>query len=663
MVRFVIISVHKWQTDRPRSGRTLDDAPTWCWVCPPSFCIDPLIDRQHSSRQVKDLEFDLVLPGESTSPLKPRKSGRARQTPQPGLPSQKSPRPTPKQAETPSTNERRDAESNALSESIGDEDILGSDPTASRGKTINSRKRKLDRVGDSEEPTTKRKRRPAQNPRKGGNAAMQKDRTRKPRSTTKAAGRDALAHMGNTSPEDDTASDSQATSRVETVKVRKPGTKIPRKIVDSAAKVGRAPKLQQQPAKLSKKRTGNPEEMDLIKEAEPAVGLVDHEVIDEKESAAGERVPAMAPVKKPRKRKAIGQLLTKRARQPTHASPQNTVSASSNHSTSDLVNELLDSTINSSPKKPIKEPQQARNLVKSSKAMPSTNSQHLALDGPDLAVEGNDLTESTSIVSKPATAVSEQAAKPKSRKKRRSVTQVKKPRKRVAFGKNLQDEVLPRAPEVDAESDHVTIVSNIDTKSMGNHTGRNPLSNITNSIPDPVIARTKTDSTENSTQDPAAVEAKGRPRKNPPTAKNERSKSQTVVTKPDAKPTSAAALPTKPRTTTLNKIAKAPAKSIKKASKSSISVTAGNASTGSLVDDPALDSDDPLSGPSNVRFKKSLKPVDGFAAQVSSERNIQLTPQRKGSENRKRKELEQREIEMLLGSIGKGVRSGRAMAA
>ena len=552
---------------------------------------------------------------------------------------------------------------NALSESIGDEDILGSNSTASRGKKINSRKRKLDRVGDLEEPITRRKRRPAQNRREGGNVALQRDRTRKPKSTTTAASRDTLAHMGDTSPDDGTTNDSQATSRVETVKVRNLGTKNHRKIVDSAAKAGRGPKAHQQPVKLSKERDGNPEEKDLVIEAKPAANLVDHEVTDEQEPAAEEMAPAITPVKKQRKRKPVARRLSKkRARQPTHASPQKTVSSRSNHSTSDLINELLDSTITSSPQKPSKEPEQARNIVKSSKAMPSTNSRRPALNGPDLAVEGSDLTKSTSIVSKPATAEPEQTAEPKPRKRGRSTTQNKKPRKRVAVETNPEDEVRLRASEVNAESNHVTIASNTDTKTMGNHTGRSPLSNITNSIPDPVVARAKPESTGNSTQDPAAVKKKGRPRRNLTTDKNERSKSQPTIAKPDTKATSAAtALPTKPRTT-LNKTAKAPAKPIK-APKSSTSVVTVNASTSALVDDPALDSDDPLSGPSNVRFKKSFKkPADGFA-RVSSSENIQLTPQRKHSENSKRKELEQEEIEMLLSSIGKGVRSGRAMAA
>ena len=460
--------------------------------------------------------------------------------------------------------------------------------------------------------------------------------------------------MGNTSPEDDTADASQATSRTDTVKARKLGTKIPRKIVGSAAKAERAPKLQQQPAKSSKRRTGNSEEKNLITEAEPAENLVDHEVIDEKDPAADESTPAIAPVKKRRKRKSIGRLSTKRVRQTSHVSPQKTGNLMSNHSTSDLVNELLDSTINSSPQKPIKEPQHARNPV-NSKAVPSTNSRPFALDGPDPALEGNDLTKSTSVVSKPATTVSEKPAKSKPRKKRRSITQVTRPRKRAAVEVNPQDEVPPPAAEVDAEPNHVTIASKVDKKPTANQTGRNPLSNITNSIPDPVVARTKTDSLEDSAQDSASVKRKGRPRKNLTADKNERSKSQTIVTNPDTKPRSAAALPTKARTT-LNKT-KVPAKPIK-APKSSTAVTV-NASIGSLVDDPALDSDDPLSGPSNVRFKKTLKPVDRFA-QVASE-NIQLTPQRKGLGNGKRKELEQKEIEMLLGSIRKGVKSGRAM--
>ena len=465
--------------------------------------------------------------------------------------------------------------------------------------------------------------------------------------------------MGNTSHEDDTATDSQATSRAEPTKVRNLGTKIPRKIVDSAAKAQRAPKLQQQLAELSKKRTRNPEENDLVIEAEAAENLVDHEVIDEKEPAVGERASAMTPVKKRKKRKSIGQLSKRRARLSTHVSPQKNADLRSNHSTSDLVNELLDSTINSSPKKSIKETQNARNQSKSSKIMPSTHSRSLGLDEPELAREGNDLTEPMSVESKPVTALSKQPAKSKPRKKRRSITQVKKPRKRVVFEVNSQDEVPPRALEVDTESDRVTLASNIEKNPTSSHTGRNPLSNITNSMPDPVVARTKTDSTEKSTEDSAAVKRKGRPRKNLTTTdKSERSKSQTAVTRPDTKPRSAAALPTKPRMTR-NKTEKVPAKATK-APKSSTSVTV-SASTGPLVDDPALDSDDPLSGPSNVRFKKTLKPVDGFA-QVSSE-NIQLTPQRKGPENGKRKELEQKEIEMLLGSIRKGVKSGRAMAA
>ena len=348
------------------------------------------------------------------------------------------------------------------------------------------------------------------------------------------------------------------------------------------------------------KKNENSVERESIVEAESTVGLVDHEVVDEKKPIAGE-----ASVKKRRRRKPLGHLFTKRARQPMHASPQKTVNLRSNHLTSDSTNELLNSTANCLPEKPIEEPQHSRNLVKSSEAMPSIDSRRLALDESELAANVDYSTKFTSIVFKPATAMFKQVTKSKSRNELRSITQIKNPRKRVTFETNPLDEFPLQASEVNVESNHVTTVSGVDTQSVGSHSGRYPLSNITNSTADPVVAQTKTNSTQNSTQDTAAMKTEDTSRKNPLIAKNKRSRSQVVVTKPGTKSTSAAARPRM----AFDKIAKAPAK-IRKTPISSIKA---NESTGFLADNPAFDSDDPLSGPSNARFKKPLKAVDEFA--------------------------------------------------
>ena len=50
----------------------------------------------HSTRQIRDIGFDIALPGTSRSPLKPIRSGRPRRAPQPELEPQRSSRRTPK---------------------------------------------------------------------------------------------------------------------------------------------------------------------------------------------------------------------------------------------------------------------------------------------------------------------------------------------------------------------------------------------------------------------------------------------------------------------------------------------------------------------------------------------------------------------------------------
>lgn len=115
--------------------------------------LQPQTKLLYSTRQINNTGFDLILPGQSRTPLKPRKSGRVTKTPRVELAVQKSSRRTPKPAGTPTrTNKKKlqvvppeplkEANKNGLG-------ALGSGSGQSPGIEATTKKRKLAGVGDA----------------------------------------------------------------------------------------------------------------------------------------------------------------------------------------------------------------------------------------------------------------------------------------------------------------------------------------------------------------------------------------------------------------------------------------------------------------------------------------------------------------------------------
>ncbi|KAG7005624.1 hypothetical protein G7Y79_00018g044310 [Physcia stellaris] len=651
-----------------------------------------MMRQRGAGRQVKEFGFDLVLPGQSISPLKQRKSGRSRKTPQPDLPPPNLPRRTPEQA--PVSNSvhakgKREAELNTVEDCEGDQDILGSDPSAGHGEAVDSRKRKLEETVDREQPLTKKKRKTTQKLRKEDTAITRKGRHRKPKSASTESD-EPLGPM-EACPPGEKATNAEvlpATGSIDEAKGQKPGPDVTRKLRNETSMPSKPIRLPKQPHKPKEKKGQKLTKQKRGEETELAGAEVDQGSLRRNEPSTQAVAPAIAPVKKRKKRKSVGQLFTQRPKRPSVGSPDKSSSSGRKDTTSDLVNELLESTIVSSPRKRTKDSEQVPKLAKTSRVRPKRNAEHVAAKIPDVVPEDQASTNEVKTALEQATETSVPIIETKARKKRRSITQQRKPRIKVATDVKIQ-EADSKRPKAEAQS--IATAPPISKTIEPEPRQRQPLSNITNSISGLTLVQTEPEGTGILNEVAAPAKRRGRPRKGSTLQNADTSESRDSIVKPAAKPRITKSLPKK-LVTGPTKVTKAPIRP-RKILKHPTPITVIN-STKALPDDPDADSDDPLSGPSNVKYKKPIKyHMDELAQDVPEtlekeandpgmipkaakgnkastqkgkaipKRGEELTPQKKGVDDEKRKAIEQEEIEELLGSIGKAFKRGREMAA
>ena len=428
---------------------------------------------------------------------------------------------------------------------------------------------------------------------------------------------------------------------------------------------------------------------------------MDQESRKEPAPTAEQVATAVAPARKRKKRKSIGQQSTKRAKKVVPNARQRTTGSRANHETSDLVNELLEDTIELAPEMLDTGKLQALDSVdRDCTGQLKNDMQHPAPSAPtETSCQGPRTVKDLNTTLDPPNKETEQQLKPKPRRKRRSITQARKSKPKPGMKNDVQEgppEEIDVAPNFNAASSATSVSSSRIRR-------RKPLSNITNLTPDLAKAETTTAPAKEKTQPPAPPKKRGRPPKNLVTNKGDTSASgnnlkqpapmsepiEPSSTKPAAASTTTAKPPAKPR-----KILKALQDPIRRVVKLPVR---------SRLDDLDSDSDDPLSGASFVRLKKTFKPVKvaarcspelrekhiarpGTSAEIAeseakltkmmngdsilhkpakpTQRAKQIsTPQGKSIEDEKRRETEQKEIEGLLSSIGKAVKRGRAMAA
>lgn len=631
-------------------------------------------------------------------------------------------------------------------ETDGEEDVLGSIPPGTHGDSPSVNKRKHDGGANMEEPATKKKRK-----------ATPKHVSRKPkpaatRSTTKVP-KDVDDAFRDNGTMDDAMKDveTEESARVkkrkampsqwpqETKSKIEASTDKIRELVDDTAlnkevmmdgrmadlclaeisgplqnqEAAGAKELDKEVARPGRTRREvgrsniNPKKKHSQRKQHHLANVqqeaMDQESQNQQAPIAEQVAPAVAPTRKRKKRKSIGQQATKRARNVVPNARQRTIDSRANHETSDLVNELLDDTIEVAPEKPDTAKLKAlESIDRDSTGQPENNLQHAVPSAPsEASCQGPRTVNDLNTTLDPPNKKTEQPKKPKPRKKRRSITQARKPKPKTAMKNDVQQGPLE---ETDIAPKPNTIIPSSATLAPSSRgRGRKPLSNITNLTPDLAIAGTTTAPAKEITQPPAPPKKRGRPPKNPITDTGNTSASVNDIEKPAPMSETLTASSTRP-TAASTKTAKAPAKpqKILKALKDPIP-RAVQVPVRSHLDDLDSESDDPLSGASFVRLKKTFKPVK-VATRASPElrerhvnrpersadmpeskpklrktmkgggilhdaakptqRAKQIsTPQGNSVEDEKRKEAEQKELEGLLSSIGKAVKRGRAMAA
>ena len=706
---------------------------------------------QNSTRQVKDFGFDLVLPipVQPKSPLKVRKSGRAQKAPELGGGPQKSTRRTPTPIKAPAAQDRqghRDGVPRTVVEIEGEEDVLSLDPTRSRGNSASVNKRKHEEGTNLEEPATKKKRKAT--PKHGSQIpkpAASKTTERIPNNVG-----DAFRDIGT---KDDAIRDvetkesttkrkrkvmplrrlretkSSITASIDRIPELEEGTSLKKGITEDGRmediclpeisgtlqnqeatgakaidkEVSRPGRTKGEIGRSNIKAKKKPSQRKQDHDANAHQEDMDKESLGQQIPTAEQAAPAVAPTRKRKKRKSIGQQTTKRAKKVVPNAPQRTTDSRTLHETSDLVHELLDDTIEVAPENlEIEEPQTAESFNRVSTEQPENGSQHAAPSAPGKASRQNlRSVNDFDTTLNPPTKKSEQLNKPKPKKKRRSITQARKPKPKKVTQNDAQED----SPEATDSAPKPTAVSPSPATSVPSSrvSGRKPLSNITNLTPDLAIAETITAPAEEKIQPLAPPKKRGRPPKNPITDTGNTSTSGNDIEKPAPVSELLAASSTRPSVAP-KKTAKASAKprGILKAFKEPIS-TVFEAPVRSQIYDLHSDSDDPLSGASAVRLKKNFKAAKIVARDSNelrerhitrSEANVHVphsipklsttmrgerisnelaktthrakhvsTPQKKSIEVEKRKEAEQKEIEGLLSSIGKAVKRGRALAA
>ena len=662
---------------------------------------------------------------------------------------QKSTRRTPILAKAPAAQDRqdhRDGVPRTVVETEGEEDVLGSNPTRSYGNSASVKKRKHEGGTNLADPATKKKRK-----------ATPKHASQIPKLATTKTTDKIPNNVGVVFR--DTGTKNDATNDVETEKsttkwkrkampLRRPqetkssitasidkipelaeGTSLNNGVTEDGRMEGIclakiSVPLQNQEAAGAKEldkevshpgRTkGESGRSNIKAKKKPSQRKQDHhanthqEAMDQESRnqqtpTTGQAALAVAPTRKRKKRKSIGQQPTKRGKKVVPIARQTTTNSRANHETSDLVNELLDDTIEVAPEKlDIEEPQTLKSSNRGSTGQLKNDLGHLAPSAPGKASrQGPRTVNDLDTTLNPPIKKSEQPDQPKARKKRRSITQARKSKPKTA----TQNEALEGPPKaIDSAPKPTTIIPSSATSVPSNRVlGRKPLSNITNLTPDLAIAETITAPAKETIQPPAPPKKRGRPPKNPITDAGNTSASGNDIEKPAPVSESLTASSTRP-TAASKKTAKAPTKprGILKALKDPIPRVV-QATVRSQLDDLDSDSDDPLSGASAVRLKKTFKPVKIVARDSNELRERHTThpetnanspdskpklsttmkgervsnklaktthpakhvstPQKKSIEDEQRKEAEQKEIEGLLNSIGKAVKRGRAMAA
>ena len=119
-----------------------------------------LANTYNRTRQIKSSGFDLILPGQSRTPLKPRKSGKVQKTPLPKLAPLKSSRRTPKLANAKVTAKPKSVSVLPLSKPTdidGEDDLLASSETGKIEARASTNKRKFTDDGKILEGTKKAK--------------------------------------------------------------------------------------------------------------------------------------------------------------------------------------------------------------------------------------------------------------------------------------------------------------------------------------------------------------------------------------------------------------------------------------------------------------------------------------------------------------------------
>lgn len=588
------------------------------------------------------------------------------------------------------TKGRHGPESSTVADCEGDQDILGSDPPAGHSKAIHSKKRKLEEVVNLEEPVTKKKRKPTQKLHKEANSMTRKGRTRKLESVSMKLN-EGLGPVEDCPPGEEAthAEDVPATESMNEAKGLNPRASVARNRVNEASMPLKPTRLPKQTSKPKEKKGQTLTKRKRGEGTEFAGAVIDQKSLDGHQPSTKEMAPEIAPVRKRKKRKSTGQLFTRRPKRPSLGSPETGSSSGRKDTTSDLVNELLESTIVSSPRKRTKGFEQVPKLAKTSQVRPKRNAEHFGAKAPDVVSEDQASANEVSIALEPATKISVPTAKTKPRKKRRSITQQRKPRIKVATDVKVQEPDLPQSPKANGQS--LATAPPILTNADAEIRERQPLANITNSVSGLTLVQTESEPTEISNEVAAPTKRRGRPRKEPTLQNGDTSESRNSMIKPAAKPRKAKLLPKKLRTGPI-KVTRAPVEP-RKILKHPNPVTVIH-STQALPDDPDADSDDPLSGPSNVKYKKPIKyhmdelaqdvpeipekkakdlgmimkAAKGNKASILKGRDVpkpreEPTPQKKGIDDEKRKAIEQEEIEELLGSIGKAFKRGREMAA
>lgn len=588
------------------------------------------------------------------------------------------------------TQRKREPESNTVADCEGDQDILGSDPSAGHGEAVHSRKRKLEETVDIEEPVMKKKRKPTQKLRKEATAMTRKGRPRKPKSASIESD-ERLGPM-EACPAGQKAINADflpATESIDEAKGLNPGPDVARKPRNETSMPSKPIRLQKQPNKPKEKKGQKLTKRKRGEETELAGAVVDQGSLGRNEQSTETVAPAITPVKKRKKRKSVGQLFTRRPKRPSIGSPDKCSSSGRKDTTSDLVNELLESTIVSSPRKRTKDSEQVPKLAKTLRVRPKRNAEHVAAKIPDVVPEDQASTNEVKTALELASETSVPIIKTKPRKKRRSITQQRKPRIKVATDVKIQEADAPKRPKADAQSLATAPPTSKIVEPEPRE--RQPLSNITNSVSGLTLVQTEPERTGVLNEVAAPAKRRGRPRKGSTLQNGDTSESRDSIVKPAAKPRTTEPLPKKLRTGS-TKVTKAPVRP-RKILKHPTPITVIN-STKALPDDPDADSDDPLSGPSNVKYRKPIKyHMDELAQDVPEtlekeandpgmiskaakrnkasmqkgkampKRGEELTPQKKGVDDERRKAIEQEEIEELLGSIGKAFKRGREMAA